>query len=359
MNTIAIIGAGNGGFALAAHLSSMGACVNLYDLYPQYIEGIKNSKEITLILNKEKSIQRINNATSNIREAIEGAELIMVVTPAFTHKQIAKEIAPFLSEDQKIVLNPGRTAGAVNFLEELKINGCSAEVIIGEAQTLIYSCRKLDNTSVEIFEIKKQVDIGVIPINRTDELLNVINEYFSQFVAVSNTLVTSLSNIGSMFHPLPVLLNLGWVENKNYNFKHYWEGISPSVAKMIETLDRERIGVAQAYGIKILDTKEWLKKSYSVRGDDLYELLQSNNAYKEILAPTSIDTRYLLEDVPTGLVPISELGRIIKVPTPNIDATIILASSLYDKDFIEEGRNLKKLNLFNKEDVIKTFEYGV
>ena len=42
-------------------------------------------------------------------------------------------------------------------------------------------------------------------------------------------------------------------------------------------------------------------------------------------SPQSVTHRYITEDVPYLLVPLSEMGKMVKVPTPTIDAIIHLA----------------------------------
>jgi len=96
---------------------------------------------------------------------------------------------------------------------------------------------------------------------------------------------------------------------------------------------------------------EWLKNSYGAEGADLYEALQNNESYRGIKAPVLPDLeakkglRYVIEDVPSGLVPVSELGRKFGVPTPSIDAVIELANTIFEADFRTSGRNLTQLGL--------------
>ena len=125
-------------------------------------------------------------------------------------------------------------------------------------------------------------------------------------------------------------------------------------------IDEERIAVAQAYKTEVPSAEEWLKQTYGTDGNDLYSLIQNNDAYRDIRAPRTIQTRYVTEDVPMSLVPISELGRIACVATPNIDAIITLTSSIYDHDFRYEGRSAKNLGIegMTKEQVAHYFETG-
>ncbi len=358
--TIAVIGAGNGGTAIAAHLASLDANVNLCDLFPNYLEGIQESGGIHLTYDGTTTFQKLHMVTTDVALAIKGCHLIMVVTPAFTHKMIAKACASSLSDGQVVVLNPGRTGGAVEFLETIRSNGCTADITIAEAQTLIYACRKTSPDSVEIYGVKKEVDLGAFPANRTTQVIDLLHPFYPQFKPAKNCIQTSLSNIGALFHPTPVLLNIGRIETDTHGFRYYWEGISPSVAKMVKEIDKERINVAHAFGVEILSAEEWMKASYTTYGDNLYELIQHNAAYGDIKAPTTINARYVTEDVPMSLVPISELGHVAGVDTPNIDAVIQLTSAIYGHDFRAEGRCLENLGLtrMSKEQVAHFFETG-
>ena len=267
-----------------------------------------------------------------------------------------------LTQDgQVVVLNPGRTGGALEFLAVIRAKGCTKDIVVAETQTLIYSCRKVGDNAVEIYGVKKEVDLGAFPANRTQTVLDLLHPYYPQFAAAKNCLETSLSNIGALFHPTPVLLNIGRIENDKNGYRYYWDGITPSVAVLVKAIDQERMAVAQAYGVKVLSAEEWLRQSYDTYGDTLYELLQHNQAYADIKAPKTIDARYVTEDVPMSLVPISELGRIAGVPTPNIDSVITLTSTIYRKDFRKEGRCAENLGIqgMSKDQVAHYFETGV
>ena len=357
---IAVIGAGNGGCAIGAYLASRGVEVNLCDLFPQYLTGIRENGGIDLTVNGETSHQAMNMVTDSVAEAISGVELIMVVTPSFTHKMIAEAAAASLSDGQVVVLNPGRTGGALEFCAAIRARGCTADITVAETQTLIYSCRKTGSASVGIYGVKKEVTLGAFPASRTEKVLELLNPYYPQFTPASSCLETSLSNIGALFHPTPVLLNIGRIESDPNGFRYYWDGISPAVAGLIHEIDGERMAVAAAYDTTILSAEEWLCQSYETYGDTLYERIQHNGAYGDIQAPKTIDARYVTEDVPMSLVPISELGKIAGVPTPNIDAVIQLTSTIYQRDFRAEGRSAKNMGIegMTKAQVAHYFQTG-
>lgn len=358
--TVAIIGAGNGGSAIAAYLASQGVKIHLCDLFPQYLEGIQAAGGIDLTLDGKTSHYPLEMVTGDVPEAIRGVHLIMVVTPSFTHKMIAEACYSALTDGQVVVLNPGRTGGALEFQNTIRSKGCTANITTAETQTLIYSCRKTGPASVEIYGVKKEVELGAFPSSQTQRVLDLLQGYYPQFTPAQNCLETSLSNIGALFHPAPVLLNIGRIESDPKGYRYYWDGISPSVAVLVKAIDKERMAVAQAYGVRILSAEEWLRQSYDTYGDNLYDLIQHNQAYGDIMAPTTIEARYVTEDVPMSLVPISELGKAAGIFTPTIDSVIQLTSTIYKRDFRAEGRCAKNLGIegMNKEQVAHYFETG-
>ena len=369
---IAVIGAGNGGTAIAAFLSSKGAEVHLCDLFPEYLADIRKNNTIVWSFRGKTSRQKVAMVTEDVKEALKGTGLIMVVTPSFTHAMIAEAVADALEDGQSILLNPGRTCGAAQFLTTLRSLGCKKKISVGETSTLIYSCRRAgrkkveiygtgeEETRVDIYGVKNEVLAGVIPVERTNDVLAEITPYYPQFKAARNCFETSLSNIGALFHPTPTLLNIGRIETDPRGFKYYKEGISPAVSRLVLEIDKERLAVAEAFGVRILSVCEWMTASYGVTGGTLYDMIQNNDAYSEIKAPDQIQVRYILEDVPMSLVPLSELGRTAGVPTPNIDAVIRLAETIYDKDFRKEGRSAKRMGIegMTKEQVAHYFETG-
>ena len=156
-----------------------------------------------------------------------------------------------------------------------------------------------------------------------------MQELFSGIHGVPSILYTGLTNIGMIFHPTPILLNYTRIES-GQTFLYYKEAITPMVAQYISQVDAERVAVAAGLGLEVETALEWLVRSYGIEpGADLYETIQKNPAYADVYAPQSTDCRYVWEDVPTGLVPISSVGRLLGIPTPFIDTVIQLPANLF------------------------------
>jgi len=174
--------------------------------------------------------------------------------------------------------------------------------------------------------------------------LKVLRIPYPQFVAGDNIFKTGFDNIGSVFHPAVCVLNAGWIEDVS-DFQFYHEGISPSVAKVLEEIDAERIAVAESLGFQAMSARHWLYRAYNATGDDLFQAIRANVGYKDIKAPSHLKMRYLNEDIPMSLVPMASLGRKFGVETPAIDATIQLATHLNGKDYWAEGRTVERLGI--------------
>ncbi len=357
---IAIIGAGNGGLTMAAHLSLEGHEVRVYDKFPEAIEDIQKMNQIALKGVLGSHVLSLKSVSTNLLQTIRDAEIIMVVTPAFAHRELAESMAPFLDPAVPICLHPGRTGGALEFAHAIKSLDKPVPALV-EAQTLLYACRKTGPSEVTLHGIKKEVDFAVFPSKHAASVAETISNIFPRFRLVPSVLETSLLNIGAVFHPTPTLLNIGWIEHTNGQFQYYMEGISPSVAKVLESLDKERMRVASALGVPSKSALQWILDVYGVHGTTLYESLQANTVYSGIQAPPSIDTRYIKEDVPMSLVPLTEFGKLAGVPTPTMDAIITLASTLHGKDYRSEGRTLERMGIngLSIEQLRKYVQEGV
>lgn len=336
-----VIGAGNGGIAMAGHLGIKGFPVTLYNRTASKLEAIHSSGGVNLD-GAVEGFGPVEKASDSLADALDGADVIMVVTPASAHPAIARAMAPYLKPNQVVVLNPGRTGGALEFSWVLR--SCGRHNIVAEAQTFIYASRHLGGDRARIYRIKRTVPLAAFPASETQRILRLLRPVYPQFKATRNVLHTSLLNMGAMFHPAPLLLNAARIENGE-SFDYYHEGFTPAVASIVAKLDGERMAVSRALEIPDCSVEQWLRQTYGTRGTTLYECIQNNHAYAGIKAPSDVNHRYIFEDVPTGLVPIASLGRDLGVPTPHIDSIIELASCVHGTDYWQVGRTTEKLGL--------------
>jgi opine dehydrogenase len=345
--TYAVIGAGHGGKAMAAHLSLMGFQVKLFNRTFDHISIITQRGGIELESpdGELRGFGAIPCATSDMREALEGTHVVMVVVPSSAHADIAKAAAPYLKNGQIVVLHPGRTCGALEFANTLRANGCTADFTIAEAETFIYASRSDGPAEARIFRIKGAVPLAALPASRTSCVLEAIHPAYPQFIDGVNVLHTGLNNMGAIFHPALTLLNAGWIERTHGDYQFYIDGVTPSVARVLEVLDRERVTVASALGIRARTSLEWLEMAYDAKGQDLDEAIHNQQGYYGIKAPATLNHRYIFEDVPMSLVPIASLGMRYGVSVRGMESIIRLGSIIHRTDYWRRGRTVEKLGL--------------
>jgi opine dehydrogenase len=339
---VTVIGAGNSGMAMAAHLKINGNEVLLWNRSYTTVEKYFESKTIIChgIVNENVTLDYVTN---DIEEALNFSDTIMITTPANSHRELALLFAEYIKDEKFIVLNPGRTFGALEFKNILEKNSGKNHTV-AETQTIIYTCRRSGADSVNLLKFKSGVLISTINAKENPGIISrlprCLREYF---IPAKSMIETSIGNVGMILHCAPLLLNLGWVENTKTIFKHYYDGITPTIAGFLERLDEERVAVSENLGLKVESTKQWLKRTYKVEGDDLFQCIHNNEAYKTIDAPKTINHRYIFEDVPCGLVPLEAIGKKLGLKMKLTALVIDLANELCGTDYRQSGRNLNNI----------------
>lgn len=340
---VAVLGAGNGGHAFAGDLALRGYQVRLYNKFSHEIVDLQAAGGVRL----EGAIDGfgpLDLVTTDIASVVAEADIILVVVPATAHAFMAEACSPYLRDGQVIVLNPGRTGGALEFHQVLKGRGVECRVVVSEAQTLLFACRISGPARVRVNSIKRQVPLAALPSRDTPRALEALRPLYPQFVAARDVLETGLDNMGAVFHPGTVVLSVARIES-GVPFEFYRD-MTPAVARFLEAIDEERLAVARAYDVSAISAADWLERSYEgVGGVTLYDRILSNPAYAGIAGPRSLDVRYVLEDVPTGLVPIASLGRLAGVDVRATAGLVDVCGALCRRDFWLEGRNLHRLGV--------------
>lgn len=339
----AVLGAGNGGQVIAAYLKLRGKHVALYDRYPAVLEPIRRRGGIQLEGVAETGFARLDLVCGDVAQAVRGAEIIFVVLPAFAHAYVAQELAGCLEDGQTVVVCPGATGGALEFRAVWDRAGCKAEVRLCETNSLFYAARAHDGVAT-ISGVKDELSLAALPAAQTREIIADLADVYPQLIPAANVLETSLNNMNTVVHPLPVLLNAGRIES-GAQFRHYFDGITPAIGEVVEQMDRERVAVGRAYGVDVLSLRDAYVHYYHVTAETMSDLCHKAEAHANIMAPGALDSRLIVEDVPMGLVPISELGKAAGVPTPIIDSVITLTGALVRRDFRKDGRTLESLGL--------------
>jgi opine dehydrogenase len=227
--------------------------------------------------------------------------------------------------------------------------GCRADVAVAEMDNYPYSCRRLAPTRIRPIVAKRWLQIATFPGHRIAEVHPRLSPLFPQSVAAPNALYTGMTNANAMLHVANCVANAARIES-GQAYRFYAEGVTPAVARLYQAINQERVAVAAALGASVPSLEDWFERVYGVRGASLVETCRqltynTDGPYQVTGTPSSLDHKFITEDVPTGLIPMSALGTAAGVPTRAIDALIGVVRHMTGGDFADEGRTLSRLGL--------------
>jgi opine dehydrogenase len=341
---VAVLGAGHGGLALAGYLARRGHRVALWNRSPGRIAPVASLGGIRLTSpGSAEAFAPIDVATCNLGAALADARRILIAVPASAHADVARRCAPHLRDGQTVLLLPGRTCGALAFQQVLRQFGCRARILLGEANTFPFAARSAGSAAV-IYGTKSEVRAAALPARRTPALLDAWRPILPMLAPARSVLHTGFANLGAILHPVITLLNAERIR-AGAIFDFYAEGVTPAVAAALAGTDAERLNVARAYGVRTPSLSGWIASAYGHHANSIRDAVGGNPAYVGIKAPRTLEHRYLLEDVPTGLIPMIELGRAAGLALPRMRRLVELARAELGGERWHSERSLEALGL--------------
>lgn len=359
---ITIVGCGQAGLIHAGKMFEKGHEITLLKtsnvMYGSFFEKINREGGFKLIdasSSQENEIWVVPHfITRDYAAAIKDADVIFITTTTLQHEEIAKKIAPFVKDGQIITLVPSYLSSLIfkKYIDE--------DVIYSEWETTAYNGRIIDEAYVRISFYNPRNAISVSPKKHEAKVLEMFSSMFENTKYLrKNILESALHNPNLIVHPIGVLFSAARIEYSKGEFWIYKEAFSESVANVIRQFDKERNAVLALFGgeyLSYFDAAKW--RNEEDLSKDSYEVFIQSFAESSDKGPSSLNTRYLYEDVPMGLCLLSSLGEVLDIPTPIADSIVHLASALLDVDFWEQGRDIEQLvsapNLVNLATVFES-----
>jgi opine dehydrogenase len=336
---VAVLGAGNGGVASAFDFAQHGHEVALY-APPEFganvvavdeAGGIRSSGDL-------EGLVPIRYSGHDAAEAIAGAELVVLVGPAYSTEPLAVLAAPHLTDGMAVLVCPGSCAGAIAFKRAVGLELDDERYIVGETSTLPYAVRVTEPGVVNVFlKLATGVYVAGLPRAGTDQLHGLIKDVWPAVEKADSVFQTTLQNGNPVIHPAVTLLNAGLLERTGGGFLFYEEGVTESVGRLIEAVDKERLAIAGRLGVTILSEPALGVRQGYMREENYSTGYSSAPGFLGIEAQRQLDHRYLTEDVGYSLVFLTDLAGRLGVPTPVMDAVITIASVVLARDFRGEG----------------------
>ena len=355
---IAVLGGGNGGRCMAADLTLRGHKVNFYE-HPNFKDKIKEILEtgiINLVGLDVSGAAKIHKVTTVMEEALENVDLINIVMPSFAHEIFFREMIPFLKDGQTVIVWAG-DFGSISLVNLLKEKCPEKNVLVAETNTLPYGARITPEGWIDWHVFAPKILMATLPATNTDKVLEKAKNIWPRLIAADNVIAVALSNPNPICHPPGALLNTGRIQYSKGEFYMYKEGITEAVARVIKSVYEETLALAEALDCEIIhyEHHEFMTPS-SIMGIALQAPFDTLTVHAtRVKGPQTMEDRYITEDLPYGLVPMSELGKKLGVKTPVIDALINIGCIVCKSKYWETGRTLQKLGIdaMEKDELLK------
>ncbi len=336
---IAVLGGGNGAHAAAADLSARGHEVRWWRRNASALRD-------TLVLKDaqgERTV-RLAAACRDIADAVRGAELVFMPDPAFTQSGNAALLAPHLAEGQVVFLAPG-TFGSYVMAESIRRSGNRSQFAFAETGTLPWLTRKHGEGVAAITARATRLPTGVFPSRDSEKVLGLLKKIFP-VEPVEDALSAALMNAGPIIHPPLILMNAGPLEHFE-RWDIHNEGTQPSIRRVTDALDAERIAVREHLGYRAPHFP--LADHYRPDGDEwmygrrVHQKLTDSRDWRERIVLA--EHRYMREDVEHGLAFLVSVCEWAGVPCPVARGLLALGSAVLGRDLRAADRTLEKLGL--------------
>lgn len=339
---IAILGGGHGCYAAAADLSESSHEVRLWRRDAAALGAVLEAGSIRLKDAQGERDVKIALATGNIGDAMRGAQLILIPSPAIAQADIARAMAPHLVDGQVVFLPPG-TFGSYVMAHIARKAGSTADVAWAETGTLPYLARKHGEREVNVTIRAIHLPTGVYPARKEEEAIALIRQAYPSVHGCGDALSGALMNAGPVIHPPLMVMNAAPLQHFE-RWDIHNEGTQRAVRAVTDQLDNERIAVREAFGhngphYPLADHYNNDKWMY---GDAHKKLVKSGDWRENIDLYTH---RYITEDTELGLAFLASAARYAGVDAPIAHGLLAIVGGFLGRDLRKGVRTFDTLGL--------------
>ncbi len=344
---IAVLGGGNGSFAAAGDFALAGHETRLWRRDRELAAAHRAAGGRILIKDfNGRHEATVALVTDDMGAAVRGAELILCPTPATAHADIARELAPHLSDGQVVFLPPG-TFGSVLLAKAAHDCGNRAKIAFAETGTLPWLTRKHGPFESAITIRAKRLPTGVFPLAMKDHGLAVVAKAFPGVIEdCGDALSAALMNAGPVIHPPLIIMNAAPLEHFE-RWDIHKEGTQRVTRRVTDALDAERVALREALGYGPPHFP--LADHYATTGDEWmygrgsHDRLTDSGDWREHIVLTQ--HRYMLEDTRIGLSFWLSVAALAGIAMPLARAFLTIGGAICGEDFTRTGRTLQGMGL--------------
>ena len=345
---VTIVGAGNAGYSHACHLVRNGHNVRLlktsYAMHEESFKKVLAKGGIFCIddaISEKRYFAEVDMVTRDENKAIPGADVVFVLTQSLQHENISKRIAPLFENNQMVIIVPGYM-GSIYFKRHCRKEG----VIFAEGESTAIDARIIEDGVVKILFRNVRNALSFLPARNKMLGVQIAGQLFDTYQYTRKHIIESaLHNPNLIVHTIGTIMSANRIEYSNGEFWMYKEAFTRSIWNLINDLDKEKNNILELLGCDRLNYLDACKfrNEIDLTKDSLEIFRSYSNSGPK--GPESLNTRYIYEDVPMGLVLMNSIGRKFNVKTPICNSLINIANSLLQSNFYKEGRTLERLGL--------------
>ena len=340
MTSVGILGGSNLGYAYAADLARRGTPTTLWVRSPAHHAGVLKSGRLELTgVNGDHAVEV--EATTDL-DTVLRHDLLIVGVPSWGYPALAEILTGRLEPRHDVVLTPGN-AGSV------QLSAAAGEAVVGETAHPLFGARRSGEVRVDVVARAVELPTGALPASRAPEVAGRLNEAVGEpiFVPTATVLDAALNNPNPIFHTVPCLLNVGYLEGVA-TFHLYRDGMSKGVHEALYAADEERILLRETLGYGPPHYPQWtILEPDPGRGERVLfevETFRTASRSPEYHGPHDLDHRFIDEDT-ANLVLWVELARLAGVATPVMDGVVALVGAAAGRNYLAEGRTLRRVGL--------------
>lgn len=353
--------------------------------------------------NENKQFLELGKSKVNhsIVDLIKNSDIIIMALPSHLLEEAIKNLVDngLLNKRIPLILSPSRTFSTPYLW---KILGDGYPTIC--FSTCPFSC-KAPREDTAYIKRRKRTWVASLEGNFKIEEKNLVENLFPQAILSELPGVTSIGNIGAVFHPATYLMNYEKIvkaKQNNNSFSFYMEGIvqNDEVGKLLEKIDQVRLQIADklgfnTFGLKGCDNEKrwehlmtvlrseerkhtninelrkirhdclqeihnsipsaqhWLDYTYGVErisGESLKDTIERTPTYQKMSVP---QTRYIEEDMPTGIIPLAAIAERLEINHVSMKQIIYLQRKLFPNRTNKYDRTLREFDTEFIKDYLK------
>lgn len=338
---VAIAGSGGIGRGYAAYLASRGHDPVIWSPSGAARADFADAAPLTVTGKLETAVPL--QIARDVAEAVVGAEAVIVAVQANGFRTVLDALAPHLAAGQTVIISAHCSFAALYLHRLLGQRGI--DIPIAAWATTALTARKSGPRSVHISGIRARLDVATLPVRHAEAGIAACRALFGDsFEPRDDVLAIMLSNLNPPAHMANMLGNLTRAE-RGEDWPNYGS-ITQGVGRIVDAMDVERLALAKAFGLSVRSVQDHYVHSFGVAAGPVGEMAAAVYEKRpELLGPKTLETRFITEDVPFGLVPLEALGAIADRPMPLHRAGIALFDAICARDFRGENDLLPVLDL--------------